>query len=91
MSAPDQDKDSWAIWDMAEEPNHPLELICAILIGMIFFAMVLLFAHIWMSTGPNCPGKDPKWLGWCVDATPQKPNPTSIGSDWQWMEQEDQR
>lgn len=19
-------------------------------------------------TGPNCPGKDPSWIGWCSDA-----------------------
>jgi len=29
-------------------------------------AMMLLVAF--GATGPNCPGKDPSWIGWCSEA-----------------------
>lgn len=27
-----------------------------------------LLAQSLISTGPNCPGKDPAWIGWCDEA-----------------------
>jgi len=40
-----------------------LGLAALALAGMVF--MLIAAAT---GTGPNCPGKDPSWIGWCSEA-----------------------
>lgn len=28
-------------------------------------AAIIAVAYGWLSTGPNCPGMDPSYIGWC--------------------------
>lgn len=38
------------------------------LIVLAFAGMVLMLVAAGTNTGPNCPGKDPSWIGWCSEA-----------------------
>jgi len=38
------------------------------LIVLSFAGMVLMLVSAGANTGPNCPGKDPSWIGWCDEA-----------------------
>lgn len=31
-------------------------------------AMTAALLYSFAAAGPNCPGKDPSWLGWCSEA-----------------------
>lgn len=42
-------------------------------VGLVLTACAVVAFSIWLTwawfeTGPNCPGKDPSWLGWCSEA-----------------------
>ena len=45
-----------------------LGLAALALAGMAFMLMAAA-----TGTGPNCPGKDPSWIGWCR-AAPEAPD-----------------
>jgi hypothetical protein len=38
------------------------------LIALAFAGMVFMLVAAGTNTGPNCPGKDPSWIGWCSEA-----------------------
>lgn len=43
---------------------YALHYLCAIIV--ILVGIYAMFDGIW-STGPNCPGMDPQWLGFCEE------------------------
>lgn len=42
-----------------------MDILLVSVVALLAFH-VLLYAAL--ETGPNCPGKDPAWLGWCEEA-----------------------
>lgn len=56
--------------------NGETEMIFRILetivfvVGIVMFVGTILFVLLTTlsETGPNCPGKDPSWIGWCDEA-----------------------
>lgn len=39
----------------------------AVLLGVcVIAAVALAIVYIAVMTGPNCPGMDPDWIGWCL-------------------------
>jgi len=36
--------------------------------------MMTVFITTWADTGPNCPGKNPRWIGWCNEAPTHREN-----------------
>lgn len=34
-------------------------------VATLLVAVILALGYTFLSTGPNCPGMDPEWIGWC--------------------------
>lgn len=41
------------------------------LVGIVLLTFAVAYAIVlgWAETGPNCPGMNPEWLGYCVEVT----------------------
>ena len=45
------------------------EILPAVLGGVLLGAvMAAALVYSFTAAGPECPGKDPSWIGWCADA-----------------------
>lgn len=44
-----------------------MELLVTMLIGGLVAVGLWLAGAVHMESGPNCPGMDPAWLGWCEE------------------------
>lgn len=60
------------IWPGSDEDDdmRPALLATAYVLAAAAITLIALaiMGWVWVNTGPNCPGTDPAWIGWCSDA-----------------------
>ena len=45
------------------------EILPAVIgVGFLVAVMAAEMLYSFTAAGPECPGKDPSWIGWCADA-----------------------
>lgn len=45
-----------------------MNLIACLMLAVTVMLCFVLMRSVVAETGPNCPGRDPAWLGWCAEA-----------------------
>lgn len=48
--------------------DYLFQAVCLVLAGLALAGMAFILMAAATGTGPNCPGKDPSWIGWCSEA-----------------------
>lgn len=53
-----------------DDAIREVNVIATLVLIVILVAGVVLFFSTASASGPNCPGMDPSWLGWCEQVRP---------------------
>lgn len=48
--------------------DYLFQAVCLGLAALALAGMAFMLMAAATGTGPNCPGKDPSWIGWCSEA-----------------------
>lgn len=55
--------------DYDDDPRPAAMVVLYVLASAAITVIVLaIMGWVWVNTGPNCPGADPAWIGWCSEA-----------------------